>query len=93
MTDTAPTILAVIWPPVAAWLVLKLIPSSIEKYVDKEIERRSDIKLEKVKADLQGSYSTLKTSVDLLTSSNSGIQPHIIGAVSELWSTHDRDEE
>ena len=64
---------------------LKLLPRAISKLVDKEIERRSDIKLEKLKAEIQGSYSTLKTSVDMLTVSNSGLHPHIIETVTELW--------
>lgn len=68
------------------FLFLKLLPSAISKFVNKEIERRSDIKLEQVKGEIQGSYSTLKTSVDLLTASNSGLHPHIIEAVSALWS-------
>lgn len=87
MTETIVTVVWIVWPPVAAWLVLKLLPFSIEKYIGKEIDRRSDIKLEKVKAELQGSYSTLQRSVDVLNVSNSAIQPHIIAAVSELWTT------
>lgn len=78
--------IAIVWPPVAAWLGMKLFPGALTKFIDKEIERRSDIKLERVKADLQGSYSTLKTSVDVLASTNSGMHPHIIGAVTALWA-------
>ena len=75
-----------IWPFIAAWLMLKLFPSGITKFVEKEIERRSDAKLEVIKAEIQSSYSTLKTSVDLLATSNSAMHPHIIEAVSLLWS-------
>lgn len=73
------------WPPVAAWLVVKLVPDSLAKFVGKEIDRRSDAKLEKVKAEIQGAYSTLKASVDVVSTSNSGMRPHIITAVSALW--------
>lgn len=68
------------------FLFLKLLPSSITKFVDMEIERRSDIKLEKVKGQIEGSYSTLKTSMEMLTASNTGLHPHIIVSVSELWN-------
>lgn len=77
MWNTILAVAAIAWPPIAAWLVLKLIPSSISKYVEKEIERRSDAKLEAIKAEIQGSYSTLKTSVDVLTATNSGMQARI----------------
>jgi len=65
---------------------MKLLPGAITKYVDKEIERRSDIKLEKVKGQIEGSYSTLKTSMEMLTASNTGLHPHIIDSVSTLWN-------
>ncbi|HJO65422.1 MAG TPA: hypothetical protein QF469_08785 [Sphingomonas sanguinis] len=86
MSETALTLLTIAWPPVAAWLVLKLVPGSLTKFVEKEIDRRSDAKLEAIKAELQGAYSTLKTSVDIVSASSSGMRPHIIAAVSALWS-------
>lgn len=67
------------------FVFLRLLPGAITKFVDKEIERHSDIKLEKVKGEIQGSYSTLKSSVDLLAASNSGLHPHIIETVTALW--------
>jgi len=70
----------------AAWLVLRLFPGTLTKFVNKEVERRSDAKLERLKADLQGSYSTLKNSVDVITATNSGMHPHIIGSVTALWA-------
>lgn len=70
---------------IGAFIFFKLLPSAITKFVDKEIERSSDIKLEKVKGEIQGSYSTLKSSVDMLTASNSGLHPHIIETVSAMW--------
>ena len=87
MTETALALLAIAWPPIAAWIVLKFIPGSISKYIDKEIDRRSDAKLERLKAELQGAYSSVRSSVDVLSASNSGMRPHIIEAVSALWST------
>jgi hypothetical protein len=87
MWNTVLTLLAIGWPPVAAWLVLKFLPSSIITFVEKEIERRSDEKLERAKAEIQGSYATLKTSVDLLSATNSGMHPHIIDSVKVLWKT------
>lgn len=75
------------WPLVVAWLAFKFFPASLTKFVEKEIDRRSDAKLERLKAELQGSYSTLKTSVDVLATSNSDMRPHIIEAVTALWAT------
>lgn len=78
-------LLALAWPFVVAWLVFKLFPATLTKFLGKEIDRRSDAKLERLKAELQGSYSTLKTSVDVLAANNSDMRPHIIDAVSALW--------
>lgn len=85
MSQSLLALAALIWPPVAVWLILRLFPSSVSKFVEKEIERRSDAKLERLKADLQASYSTLRTSVDVLLASNSGMHPHIIDAATQLW--------
>ena len=85
MSNNFLALLAIVWPPIVVWLVLKFIPGSISKFVDKEIERRSDVKLEHTKAEIQGAYSTLKNSVDMLTASNTGLHPHIIESVTALW--------
>lgn len=87
MTETALAFLALAWPPAAAWIVIKLVPGSISKYIDKEIERRSSAKLERFKAEIQGAYSSVRSSVDVLSASNSGMRPHIVESVSSLWST------
>lgn len=79
-------IVQLVWAPVAAWLVIRLLPGSFSKFVEKEIERRSDAKLERLKAELQGAYSGVKSSVDVLAASNSGMRPHIITAVTALWA-------
>lgn len=86
MPENALTLLAVVWPPIAAWLVLKLAPSAIGKFIEKEIERKSDAKLERLRGEIQGSYATLKTSMDMLIASNSVMHPHIIASVTTLWS-------
>ena len=86
MIDTPLALLALAWPPVAAWIVIKLVPGSISKYIEKEISRRSDAKLEQIKAELQSAYSSVRSSVDVLSASNSGMRPNIIEAVSALWS-------
>jgi uncharacterized membrane-anchored protein YhcB (DUF1043 family) len=85
MSDTALFIAIIITQAIFGFILLKLLPGAITKFVDKEIERRSDIKLEQVKGEIQGSYSTLKSSVDMLAASNSGLHPHIIEAVTALW--------
>ena len=86
MRDIVLSAVALGWPVAAAWLVLKLFPGALTKLVNKEIDRRSDSKLERLKADLQGSYSTLKNSVDVIIATNSGMHPHIIASVTALWA-------
>jgi|GEM_PF-1959672 len=85
MPDTILLIAILVAPAIVGFVFMKLLPGAITKYVDKEIERRSDIKLEKVKGQIEGSYSTLKTSMEMLTASNTGLHPHIIDSVSALW--------
>lgn len=86
MPNTLIALVAFLWPLAAAWIIFRLFPTTISKFVEKEIERRSDSKLERIKAELQGSYSTLRSSVDVLLASNSGVRPHIIDSVATLWS-------
>lgn len=86
MKEALVTALALAWPPIVFWIAVKLFPGAIVKYVDKEIERRSDAKLEHLKAELQGAYAGVKSSVEVLTATNSGMRPHIIEAVTALWS-------
>ena len=85
MPDTILLITILVAPAIFGFVFMKLLPGAITKYVDKEIERQSDIKLEKVKGQIEGSYSTLKTSMEMLTASNTGLHPHIIDSVSALW--------
>ena len=47
MTNAVLALLALAWPPAAAWLVLKLFPNAMTGFVEKEIDRRSDAKLER----------------------------------------------
>ena len=86
MSDLALVVAFVVAQGFLGLLFLKLLPSAITKLVDTEIERRSDIKLEKVKGQIESSYSTLKTSMEMLTVSNTGLHPHIIDSVSALWN-------
>ena len=85
MSDSVLFIAILVAPAVFGFVFMKLLPGAITKYVDKEIERRSDIKLEKVKRQIESSYATLKTSMEMLTASSTGLHPHIIDSVSALW--------
>lgn len=85
MSDIGLLIAIIVAQAIFGFIFLKLAPTVIMKFAEKEIERRSDIKLEKIKGEIQGSYATLKSSVDMLTASNTGLHPHIIDAVSALW--------
>lgn len=77
--------LGFIWPVLLGWILLRFFPNFVVKFFEKEIDRRSDIKLENVKAELQAHYSTLSSSVGVLSNSNSAIHPHMIEAISALW--------
>lgn len=93
---------AVIWPPLLLLLTLKVFPDLLGKTLFKVIEHTSEVRLarlrdelgrdtalriETVKADLQGAYSTLKTSVDFLTAGQSGLRTETISAARVMWST------
>lgn len=86
MREVVLSVLAIGWPIAASWLVLSLFPGVLTKFVTTEVDRRSDAKLERLKADLQGAYSTLENSVDVIMATNSGMHPHIVAAVTALWA-------
>ena len=69
-----------------AWtVVLRVFPSILGKALEKRIEHGYDSKLEGIKAELQASYSTLKTSVDFLSATQPELRTKMITATETLW--------
>ena len=77
------------WPLVALviWtFLIRWFPSILGKAFEKRIEYRYDRKLEKIKAELQASYATLKTSVNFLSTTQSELRSKVISSTKTLWS-------
>jgi hypothetical protein len=79
-------IIGLLWPLILIWFIRKLFTPAFNKYIEKHIDLKSDSKLEHLKNELQADYSTLKTSVDVLSTNHSAMHPHIIEAIKFLWS-------
>jgi len=63
LKKTLLAIAQVVWPPVAAWLVIELPTDAFSKFVKREIERRSDAKLKAMTAELQAPYSGVNCQI------------------------------
>ena len=50
-----------------------------------ELASDASVKVEAVKAELQGAYSTLRTSVDIISAGQSGLRTETITVVREMW--------
>ena len=65
--------------------MIRVFPSILGTAVQKRIEYQYDTKLERTKAELQASYSTLKTSVEFLSSTQSELRSKMIASAEKLW--------
>ena len=63
-------------------LVIRVFPSVLGTAFEKRIAHGYDNKLEKIKAE----YSTLKTSVDFLSTTQSELRAKVIESTETLWS-------
>ena len=71
---------------VSIWTILiRTIPSILTKAIEERIEHQYNHKLEETKADLQASYSTVKTSVDFLSAVQPELRSKMIESVEKLW--------
>lgn len=78
-------VLAFAWPFIAVWLSFRLAPQLVTKFLEKEIDRRSEARLAAIKGEIEGAYTTLRTSAEILSESSSGMRPHIVEAARTLW--------
>lgn len=92
--------LVAVLSPVATFLALKVFPGlfskallegiaqrnrrALTKYKD-ELDRSSSMALERAKASLAADYGTLKSSMDFLSASQSGLRAHSVQAIQALW--------
>ena len=99
--DTLWPLFQVLWPPAVVAIAVKGFPETIGKIVTKGIDERSEarivrlkdelaretsLKVDGAKSALEASYLTLQTSVDFLSTGQSGMREHIVSAVITLWS-------
>lgn len=66
-------------------LVLRLFPRILTTTIERKIEGHHATKLAGLTAELEGKYSTLRTSVDYLSMQQTALRSHIISAVEVLW--------
>ena len=66
-------------------LLIRVVPSILSTGIVKHIEHQHDRKLEEAKAELQASYSTLKTSVDFFSATQPELRSKMIESVETLW--------
>lgn len=70
-----------------AWtLLIRTFPRVLGSAFLKRLEHQQNLKLEQTKAELQSAYSTLKTSVDFLSTVQSELRSKVITSVEPLWA-------
>lgn len=71
---------------VVSILVIRTFPAVLGAMFVKKIEHQYATSLSRLKADLDASYSTLKTSVDFLSADQSELRSKTIRSVESLWT-------
>lgn len=70
-----------------AWtLLIRTFPTVLGSAFLKHLEHQQNLKLEQTEAELQSAYSTLKTSVDFLSTVQSELRSKVIASVEPLWA-------
>ena len=71
-----------------AWtLLVRTVPAVLTATLTKSIEHQYATSLSRLKADWDARYSTLKSSVDFLSASQSDLRARSITSVESLWTT------
>ena len=65
---------------------MRTFPAVLTATLTKGIEHQYATSLSKLKADLDARYSTLKSSVDFLSASQSDLRTRAITSVESLWA-------
>ena len=86
MGDLLVVVVVVIVVNVAWILLIRTFPVVLTVTLTKEIEHRYATRLSRLKADLDARYSTLKSSVDFLSASQSDLRTRATTSVESLWT-------
>ena len=86
MDDLLVVVVVVVVVNVAWTLLVRTFPAVLTATLTKGIEHRYATRLSRLKADLDARYSTLKSSVDFLSASQSDLRTRAITSVESLWT-------
>ena len=86
MGDLLVLVVVVVVVNVAWTLLVRTFPAVLTATLTKGIEHRYATRLSRLKADLDARYSTLKSSVDFLSASQSYLRTRAITSVESLWT-------
>jgi len=98
--DVINVIIAFVWPPLLAVISVKVFPDFVSRLalnlvehrqrqelerLKSELSRETLVNIETVKAALQADYSTLKSSVEVVSANHAGLRSEMIAACRPLW--------
>ena len=86
MDDLVVVVVVVVVVNVAWTLLVRTFPAVLTATLTKGIEHGYATRLSRLKADLDARYSTLKSSVDFLSASQSDLRTRAITSVESLWT-------
>ena len=86
MDDLLVVVVVVVVVNVAWTVLVRTFPAVLTATLTKAIEHRYATRLSRLKADLDAHYSTLKSSVDFLSASQSDLRTRAIASVESLWT-------
>ena len=86
MGDLLVVVVVVVIVNVAWTLLVRMFPAVLTATLTKGIEHRYATRLSRLKGDLDARYSTLKSSVDFLSASQSDLRTRAITSVESLWT-------
>ena len=86
MGDLLVVVVAAVVVNVAWTLLVRTFPAVLTATLTKRIEHQYATRLSQVKADWDARYSTLKSSVDFLSASQSDLRTRSIASVESLWT-------
>ena len=86
MGDLLVVVVVVVVVNVAWTLLVRTFPAVLTATLTKGIEHGHATELSRLKADLDARYSTLKSSVDFLSASQSDLRTRAITSVESLWT-------
>ena len=86
MGDLLPVFAVAVLVNVAWTLLVRTFPAVLGAKLLKKTEHQYSVRLSRVEADLNARYSTLKTSVDVLSASQTELRSKTTASVQTLWT-------